>query len=57
MLGNERGTRVLTSRVIPILELLSAGLAAKSMARAMFASTFIRQTTVPQNRLGETPVN
>ena len=32
-----------SARVIPITNVLSAGLATKSMARAMFASTYIRQ--------------
>jgi hypothetical protein len=34
---------IVSARVIPITNVLSAGLAAKSMARAMFASTYIRQ--------------
>src|SRR5262245_42458176 len=34
---------IVSARVIPITNVLSAGLATKSMARAMFASTYIRQ--------------
>jgi hypothetical protein len=38
-----RGHSVLALRVIPISDWLSAGLATKSMARAIIASTYIRQ--------------
>ena len=34
---------IVSARVIPITNVLSAGLATKSMARAMFASIYIRQ--------------
>jgi len=44
MLGSEWARSLGVKRVIPNAEVFSAGLATKSMARATFASTYIRQT-------------